>query len=98
MSFKKLEDLVLDVTQKVAGDTCSYTQGTTTTQINGIFDNSYVEIEGIVSLKPTLRIKLSDLPTPPSKGDSVVVSTVNYKVLESRADGYGGSTLILQKI
>lgn len=98
MSFKHLEDLVLDVTQDVAGDTYSYTQGATTTQIKGVFDNSYIDAEGVASLIPTLRIKLSDLPASPSKGDTVVISSITYRVSRSEPDSFGGSTLILQKV
>lgn len=99
MSFRNLEDAVIDLCGQVMGQSVTYTPtvGSPVT-INGVFDNSYVDIDGVVSLKPTLRINLSDLASAPAKGDSVSISSVSYRVLESRADGYGGSTLILQKV
>ncbi len=97
MSFRTLEDLVIQQTNEVMGADCIYTQNSEEVEIKGVFDNSYVDIEGMVSLKPTLRIRLLDLSEKPTKADSVSISDISYRVLESREDGFGGSTLILQK-
>jgi hypothetical protein len=67
------------------------------TTIKGIFTSAYVEVEGVVTLKPILRINLEDLSSDPGKGDTVDIDDVTYKVVESRVDGNGGTTLILQK-
>lgn len=98
MSFKDIESKSLDVVLSVFGTSVTYDPITgVNVTLKGIFDQSYVEVEGVVSVKPTLRIKLSDLPLKPRKGDSVTISSVIYRVLESREDSFGGSTLILNK-
>lgn len=98
MSFKSLEQTVVRTTISTLGDVYQYTpSGGSPVSINGVFSNAYVEIEQIVTLKPTLRINLADLTSLPAKGDAVQIDTVNYLVIESRLDGHGGSTLILKK-
>lgn len=99
MSFRLLEDAVLKAGNTAFGTDVTYTPAVgSASSISGVFDNAYVEVQGVVSVKPTLRIRLSDLSASPGKGDSVTISAVSYRVLESREDGYGGSTLILQKV
>ncbi len=98
MSFKSLGESVVDLCNAVFGDDVSYTpNGDSPVSIKGVFSNAYVETEGVVSLKPTLRIKLTDLEELPSKGDECEIDSVEYRVMESRLDEFGGSTLILQK-
>lgn len=97
MSFKDIEDSVVGLCNSVFGDSYSYTpNGGTAIQLQSVFKHEYVEVESVVSLKPTLRIRLSDLTAKPGKGDTVVIETVTYKVAESREDGHGGSLLILK--
>lgn len=98
MSFKSLSDKIVNQTNKVFGEEVTYTPRTgDPTSIKGIFDNAWVDVEGVVSLRPTLRIRLSDLENEPGKGDEVTIEEVDYRVLESRIDAHGGSTLVLQK-
>lgn len=98
MSFKSLEAIVVKLCNRVIGTSITYTPAIgSASSINGIFDNQYVDINGVVSLKPTLRISLVDLASAPAKNDTVTISGTTYRILESREDGYGGSTLILQK-
>lgn len=97
--FKNLESLVLKTTTKTLGITVSYTRlGQLAETIKGVFDNAYVEVQGVTSIKPVLQIRLADLTGEPNKGDTVLINAINYRVLESRKDGFGGSTLILQKV
>lgn len=99
MSFRTLEDAAISTINNVIGQDVTYTPIVgDSSSIKGVFDNSWVDIQGMVTLKPTLRIKLSDLDASPAKGDTVSISSVSYRVMESREDGYGGSTLILQKV
>jgi hypothetical protein len=99
MSFRTLTEHVLGLCNDVLGEEVLYTpNGDSEVTINGVFDNAYVDVEGVVSLKPVLRIQLSDLAALPGKGDTAEVNSVNYSVTESRLDGHGGTTLILKKI
>jgi hypothetical protein len=99
MSFKTLGRTVVGLCNRVLGDEITYTpSGDSAVTINAVFDNAWVEVEGVQSLKPILRIDLSDLENPPGKGDQATIESVNYRVEESRPDGFGGSTLILKKI
>lgn len=66
--------------------------------IQVIFDNAFIDIEGVMTKKPILRVDLNDLDNIPTKGDTVLIDAVSYKIIESREDGIGGSTLILQKV
>ncbi len=96
--FRTLEENVVSLCQETMGQDVDYTPyGHSVETIKGIFDNAYVDIEGVVSLKPVLRIKLDDLSFAPSKRDTVVIQDITYRVMESREDGFGGSTLILQR-
>lgn len=98
MSFKTLTDSLVGLCRDVFGEAVTYTpSGDSAVVIQGVFDNAYVDVEGVVSLKPILRIVLSDLVSLPAKGDQVTISTIEYRVMESRLDGHGGTTLILQK-
>lgn len=98
MSFRDLENTVLGLCNEVMGTDVSYTpNGESPVSIKGVFDNAYVDIEGIVSLKPILRINLSDLDSAPARLDTVEIDSVSYRILESREDAFGGSTLILQR-
>lgn len=99
MSFKALEESVLGNALSAFGESVTYSHaagGTST--IKAIFDNQFVAVQETATYSPTLKVRLSDLLLQPSKGDSVSISSVNYRVLESRPDGFGGSTLILQKV
>lgn len=99
MSFRTLEELVIGATNTVFGEDVTYTPVSgSPVEIKGVLNNSWVDAEGMISLRPTLQIRLSDLSSAPRKGDSVTISSTPYRVSESRVDGYGGSTLILQKV
>lgn len=99
MSFKALSEAVVGLCNDVFGDDITYTpNGESAVVIKAVFNNAaYVDIEGVVSLKPILKIDLNDLDNAPAKGDRVAIEDVEYRVMESRPDGFGGSTLILQK-
>jgi hypothetical protein len=98
MSFKTLGASIVKLTGDVFGESIIYTPSVgSPISIQGIFEHAFVDVEGIVSLKATLRINLADLSASPDKGDQVTVSGVVYRITESRVDAYGGTTLILQK-
>ncbi len=98
MSFKAFGKSVVGLCNSVFGESISYTpSGGSAVTIKAIFDERYIEVDGVVCLKPTLRINLDDLVLGPGKGDTVSIATVTYRVTESQLDGFGGTTLILQK-
>jgi hypothetical protein len=99
MDFKTISESVLDVCNSVFGESVTYTPlADVPVTINAVFNNVWIEVESVTSLTPTLRVQLSDLASVPGKGDQVVVGSINYKVTKSHPDGFGGSTLILQKV
>lgn len=98
MSFSDAADAVLKATNRTFGTTCTYTYlAGGTSSISGVFDNAFVEIEGFITKKPTLRIRLADLDSDPVEGDEVTINSTEYTVRENRVDSFGGSLLILEK-
>lgn len=78
--------------------TYSYLDGSPDSAIKGVFDNAFVEVNGISTKKPVLRnVKLSDLSAEPVEGDTVTISSVEYTVREHEPDGHGTTILILEK-
>lgn len=100
MGFRKIEKNVVNISTNVLGDLITYQLNpeTTNLEINGIFDNAYVEVNGVSSTHPQVNIDLADLPRKPSKLDKITVETVLYSVLDIRYDGIGGCLLILKKV
>lgn len=84
---------------KFFGDTIIYTYKVGgTTSISAVFENAYVEVLGVSSLKPILKnVQRSDLLYTPVKGDSVSISSVAYRVVDPQSDGVGSYLLILEK-
>jgi hypothetical protein len=95
MSFKSIEDSISQLTMDVFGRDTIYTPaGGSPVTIPGVFSNGWVDIQGMMELKAVLRIHLGDLI---AKGDRASIDSVTYLVQESRPDGFGGCSLILQK-
>lgn len=68
-----------------------------TSEIKGVFDNSYIEVNGVSSLYPTLTVDLSTLDRRPSVKDSLSIADQTYKVIDVRSDSFNGAMLILKK-
>jgi hypothetical protein len=99
MNFKALGESIVSQIQDVFGSDVEYTpDGGSPVTIKGVFDNAWVEVEGVQSLRPVLRIALSALESAPGKGDQVQIDSTNYRVVESRKDEHGGTSLILKKV
>lgn len=93
-------DSVFKIVNKVFGTSSTYTylsSGLTYT-IKGVFDNAYVEINGVSTRKPIFKIRLADLTATPVEGDTILISSVSYKIMDSQPDGVGTSILILEKV
>jgi hypothetical protein len=97
--FKKLEKTIVKVCNRVVGRNIDYTlfDDDEPLSIKGVFSNKYIEMLGIMSLHPVLRVNGDDIPRKPSVKDTVTIDTVVYKVSEARPDGFGGYDLILLK-
>lgn len=92
-------DSVFKTVNKVFGTEIeySYLSGGTST-IRGVFDNEFVEIDGVGSRKPILKnVRRSDLTANPVEGDTLDINGVSYTVVESQADSVGTLILILEK-
>jgi hypothetical protein len=100
MGFSDIADTVIGACNDVFGQDVTYNHsGGASETITAVFDNAFVEtLTGVTSLKPVLRIRLSDLSSAPAKGDTVTISSTTYRVLESQNDAFGGSVLYLQKV
>ncbi len=99
MSFSRASDAVLKAVNSVFGTSATYTYSAddSTSTIKGVFDNAFVEIQGITSMKPIFKIRLADLDAEPVQGDTVLINSILYVVQDSQSDAHGGSTLILER-
>lgn len=80
------------------GDEITYTPNAgSPLAIKGVFDNAAVAVEGVISIRPIVRIVLSDLESEPLRGDQVTINSTDYTVSEVEPDSFGGATLILKK-
>lgn len=79
--------------------TYSYLDGSPDSAIKGVFDNAFVEVNGVATKKPALKnVNLSDLSAEPVEGDTVTINSVGYTVMGHEPDGHGTTILILEKI
>lgn len=70
--------------------------------IQGIFDNGVTQVDSGLEVadlrpRPTLMVRISDLPARPKRGDRVTANGTQYTVEETREDGQGGTVLMLYK-
>lgn len=69
----------------------------TSISMKAVFDNAFIEINGVTTTAPILTVDLSLIPRYPSVKDIVTIESVNYRVIEVRQDSFGGAILILQR-
>lgn len=100
MSFSKATDALLKSVNKVFGISATYTYLSSglTSSIKGVFDNAFVEVNGIATKTPTFRIRLADLTAEPTDGDQILIGTVSYYIRLHEADSHGATILILERI
>lgn len=97
--FKKLEATAVKVVNKVIGRTVTYNlkpEGDSIS-IKGVFSNAYIEVHGVETTHPVLRVNGADIERRPSIKDTVVIESITWRVTEVRDDGFGGYTLLVQK-
>lgn len=63
--------------------------------VTGIFDNIYVEIEGVSGTHPVLTCKTSAV-SHASQGDTVTIAGISYRIASIEPDGTGVTQLILE--
>lgn len=71
------------------------THPTDATTINGIFDEKYVEINGMGSVRPTFTCATSDV-SDASDGAKITIDSTVYTVRSPQQDGTGVTMLILE--
>jgi len=81
--------------------TYKYRDGSST-PIKGIFDKNYISVDPdsgatISANTPVLGIVASDLSRKPYEGDSVLIDSVEYMVMEQQPDSEGMIKLILRE-
>ena len=64
--------------------------------VNGIFEDQFVSVGGIESSKPTFTCAEADV-TGIKNGDTLIVNSVDYKVVGTQPDGTGMMFLVLQE-
>ena len=66
-----------------------------TNSIVGIFENSFVEVNGVQSVKPTFLVSESDVPSI-VRGNTITIDNVAYTFIMDQPDGTGMTMLILE--
>lgn len=98
--FDKLERSAIDLINKTLGQDVTYNLfDGNPVEVLAVFNHAYIDVVGIVSKRPILRIAKHDLPRVPSIKDTVSFKGVSYKVSEVRDEGRGTTyTVILREI
>lgn len=66
------------------------------TSVNAIFDNEYVEVNGVTSRRPVIQFETA-AKSSAAQGDAVVINSVNYVIEVIEPDGVGLTSAILRK-
>lgn len=73
--------------------------GGSATEINGIFDNNFMEIEddiaGVESSIPMLTCRTSDVSSA-AHGDTIINGAITYNIVGVHPDGTGVTILMLE--
>lgn len=77
--------------------TYSYISGDPNSTLKGVFDNAFVEVNGVSTRKPILKIALIDLTSEPVEGDTLLIGSTSYTVQDHQPDSFGTTVLILEK-
>ena len=107
MSIESDADRTAYVTE--FGESANFTVGAVDWDANGIFDNEFVDVDGVESRQPVLMCRLYDIYDPASARDgtgagpiasratSVQVTAGGYDIVEVQDDGVGMVLLVLEK-
>lgn len=99
MSFSKATEALLKAVSKVFGTSVTYTHvgDSSTSEIKAVFDYNFVEVNGVTTRRPTLRVRLADLAHAPTEGDTAEIGSDSFTIMDSQPDSFGESILILEK-
>ena len=103
MAFRDQANGLLGVATRRLGEPVVYfCDGHDPVSIQAVYDGLFEEIDPntgavVVSSKPTIGVRDSDLPATPAIGDTLTIGAQGYKVIEAQTDGQGGSKLLLHK-
>ncbi len=64
--------------------------------IAGIFDNQFVEVNGIEGVRPVFTCAEANVATI-AHGDALTIKSISFKVAGIQPDGTGLTSLILEK-
>ena len=92
MAFSEDRSVFFDSDQGFAEDV---TIGSTA--VKGIFENAYIEDNGVAGVAPTLLCDTDTLPTLAWGTTTATVRSVSYLVVRAEADGTGLTRLILRR-
>ena len=98
--FSNFEALAFNITNKIIGAPTTYTPAlapSTPVKINAVFEQGFIEAQGVQTQKPIVRVFLADLPAYPQKNDTILNGVIAYKVEIVQPDSFGGATLVLKK-
>jgi hypothetical protein len=101
MSFSDSADALFKGINKVFGTPATYTyvSDSSTSEVKGVFENAFVEVNGVSDLKPVFKnLILDTLDFEPEEGDTIEINDVTYKVESHQPDGLGSTTLILNRV
>jgi hypothetical protein len=95
------DDLDLFFDDETHAVSCTYTpQGGSASTFNVIFNNEYYAIDGgevgVESTEPTVTTKTSNI-SGASHGDTMVIDSVTYKIINIRPDNTGMTEIGLEK-
>src|ERR1051326_7519801 len=98
MSWQETADRVLKSTIQAFKTPGTYTRLAapgSPISLDGVFSKKSQQVNPetggpVDSNRPSYGIRRADLPTDPAAGDTVLVSGVNYRIIEVLEDGEGG--------
>lgn len=66
-----------------------------TTTVKGIFENQYVEVNGVQSVKPTFLTAVDSVPGI-VRGNKILIENISYTFIFHQPDGTGLTLLVLE--
>ena len=102
MSFKQLADRAAGTITKALGEPVAIQLGSDApVLIEGVYSDTFNEVSGdfqVVTSKPNVLVRLTDLPKKPRQGDGVLVNSQSYKISEVQDDGEATALLLLHRV